>query len=90
MKRSQIALLSVGGVLAGIVIVSVVSARMALSHGGIGFPDAESVADAAGLRGFDGVEVVGRWRVGVSRGDDWRVDLSYPSILPPWGRNVHR
>ena len=85
MKRSQIALLSVGGVLAGIVIVSVVSARMALSHGGVGFPDAESdaesVADAAGLRGFDGVEVVGRWRVDVSRGDDWRVDLSYPEDL---------
>ena len=76
MKRSQIALLSVGGVLAGIVIVSVVSARIALSHGGTGFPNAESVSDAAGLRGFDGVEVAGRWRINVSRGDDWRVDLS--------------
>ena len=39
MKRSQIALLSVGGILAGIVIVSVVSARIALSHGGTEFLD---------------------------------------------------
>ena len=81
MKRSQIALLSVGGILAGIVIVSVVSARIALSHGGTEFLDTASIAGGAGLRGFDGVEVAGRWRVNVSRGDDWRVDLSYPEDL---------
>ena len=81
MKRSRIALLSVGGVLAVIVIVSVVSARIALSHGGPGFLDGEVVSDAADMRGFDGVEVAGRWRVNVSRGDDWRVDLSYPEDL---------
>ena len=81
MKRSQIALLSVGGILAGIVIVSVVSARIALSHGGTEFLDSEAIAGGAGLRGFDGVEVTGRWQVNVSRGDDWRVDLSYPEDL---------
>ena len=81
MKRSQIALLSVGGILAGIVIVSVVSARIALSHGGTEFLDSETIAGGAGLRGFDGVEVTGRWQVNVSRGDDWRVDLSYPEDL---------
>ena len=81
MKRSQIALLSVGGILAGIVIVSVVSARIALSHGGTEFLDTAAIAGGAGLRGFDGVEVAGRWRVNVSRGDDWRVDLSYPEDL---------
>ena len=81
MKRSQIALLSVGGILAGIVIVSVVSARIALSHGGTEFLDSEAIAGGAGLRGFDGIEVAGRWQVKVSRGDDWRVDLSYPEDL---------
>ena len=81
MKRSQIALLSVGGLLAGIVIVSVVSARIALSHGGTEFLDSEAVADGVGLRGFHSVEVAGRWQVNVSRGDDWRVDLSYPEDL---------
>ena len=40
MKRSRIALLSVGGVLAGIVVISVISARIALSHAGTGFADA--------------------------------------------------
>ena len=55
MKRSQIALLSVGGVLAGIVIVSVVSARMALSHGGIGFLDAESDAESVALAGASNI-----------------------------------
>ena len=81
MKRSHIALLSVGGILAGIVIVSVVSARIALSHGGTEILDSEAIAGGAGLRGFDGVEVAGRWKINVSRGDDWRVDLSYPEDM---------
>ena len=81
MKRSQIALLSVGGILAGIVIVSVVSARIAISHGDSEFVDAEATGGGAGLRGFDSVEVDGRWQVNVSRGDDWQVDLSYPEDL---------
>ena len=60
MKRSQIALLSVGGLLAGVVIIFVVSARIALSHGGTEYLDSEAIAGGAGLRGFDGVEVAGR------------------------------
>ena len=49
MKRSQIALLSVGGVLAGIVIASVVSARIALSHA-----DSIDIQGATRLEGRDG------------------------------------
>ena len=81
MKRSQIALLSVGGVLAGVVIALVVSARVALDHGATEHVNAEAIAGGAGLRGFHGVEVAGRWRVNISRGDDWQVDLSYPDAL---------
>ena len=81
MKRSQIALLSLGGVLALVVIASVVSARIALSHGASEPMDAETIAGGAGLRGFHGVEVAGKWQVKLSRGDDWRVDLSYPEVL---------
>ena len=81
MKRSQIALLSVGGILAGVVIASVVSARIALSHADSEFLDAEAIAAGDGLRGFRGVEIAGRWQVNVRRGDDWHVDLTYPENL---------
>ena len=81
MKRSQIALLAVGGVLAGIVIASVVSARIALTHGDSEFVDAEAMAGDAGPHGFHGIEVAGRWQVKLTQGADWRVDLSYPEAL---------
>ena len=81
MKRSQITLLSAGGFLAAVVVASVVSARIAHTHGDPEFVDAEAIAAGAGLRGFHGVEVAGRWQVNVSRGDDWQVDLSYPEVL---------
>lgn len=81
MKRSQIALLSVGGVLALAVIASVVSARIAPYRGAPEHVDAQASSGDAGLRGFRAVEVAGRWQVRLSRGDDWRVDLSYPEVL---------
>ena len=81
MKRSQIALLSVGGFLAAVVIASVVSARIATSYGDAELVDAEAVAGGAGPHGFHGIEVAGRWQVKLTQGADWRVDLSYPEAL---------
>ena len=81
MKRSQIALLSVIGVLAVAVIASVVSARIAPYRGASEPVDERAIAGGAGLRGFHGVEVAGEWHVRLNRGDDWRVDLSYPEVL---------
>ena len=80
MKRSRIALLAMGGVLAAVVIASVVSARIALSPGSSAPADAQSFSGGTKLElhGFRGIEVAGRWRVEVSQGDDWRVELSYP------------
>ena len=78
MKRSQIALLAMGGVLAGAVIASVVSARIALSAGKSTLVYGEPVSASTELRGFREIEVAGTWRVSASRGDDWQVDLSYP------------
>ena len=70
MKRSQIALLSVVGVLAGIVVVTVVSARIALSPERMLLVDAAQVSESAELRGVREIEVAGTWRVNASRGDD--------------------
>ena len=78
MKRSQVALLSVGAILAGIVIATVVSARIALSHGYSALGETDAVAGVSELRGFNEVEVDGTWQVNLSQGDDWRMDLSYP------------
>ena len=78
MKRSQIALLSVVGVLAGIVVATVVSARIALNPEYTAFVDGELVSEGAELRGFREIEVDGTWQVNASQGDDWQMDLSYP------------
>ena len=78
MKRSQVALLSVGGILAGIVIATVVSARIAMTYGVFTPGETDAVARAAEIRGVNEVEVDGTWRVNLSRGDHWRMDLSYP------------
>ena len=77
MKHSQIALLSVIGVLAGAIVASVVSARIALSPDSTRFVDGARISESAELRGVREIEVAGAWRVNASRGDDWKVDLSY-------------
>ena len=74
MKRSQIALLWVGAVLALAVIASVVTASMTPAHGASELMDAEAIAGDAGPRGFHGGEVAGRPQVDMSRGNDWQVD----------------
>ena len=81
MKQSQIALLSVLGVLAGIVVVTVVSARIALSPERTAFVNGRLVSESTVLRGFRDIEVDGTWQVNVSQGDDWRMDLSYPDAF---------
>ena len=78
MKRSQIALLSMAGILAGIVVATVVSARIALSLDRTAFVDRAQVSASTELRGFREIEVAGNWQVNVNRGGDWQVDLSYP------------
>ena len=78
MKRSQIALLAMGGVLGAVVIASVVSARIALSPDNSGFRDGAKARGSAELRGFREIDVAGQWQVNVRRGDDWQMNLSYP------------
>ena len=81
MKRSQIALLVAGGALAGVVIASVVSARIALSPDHSAFLDGAQVWGNVELREFREIDVAGQWQVNVRRGDDWRVEFSYPDSL---------
>lgn len=78
MKGSNIALLAVVGVLAGIVVATVLSARIALSPDSTRFVGGARVSESAELRGVREIEVAGTWRVNASQGDDWKVDLSYP------------
>jgi len=80
-KRSQIALLVAGGALAGVVIASVVSARIALSPDHSAFLDGAQVWGSVELREFREIDVAGQWQVNVRRGDDWRVEFSYPDSL---------
>ena len=81
MKRSQIALLAAGGALAAITIASVVSARIALSPDHSAFLDGAKIRGSVELREFREIDVAGNWQVNVRRGDDWRIELSYPDYL---------
>ena len=49
--------------IAGFVTVSMASVRIALSHGGTAFVDADAFFADSGLGGFHDIEVAGRWQV---------------------------
>ena len=79
MKQSQMAILSVVGVVAGTIIVAAVGGRIALSRMDSEELDpGERVSRNPDLTGFSEIEIDGRWRVTVTRGEEWRVALSYP------------
>ena len=77
MKQSQIAVLSVCGAVAGLIIVIAGVARVALPQVSETTPG-EHVSGSRDLTGFSGIEIEGSWQVNVTRGDDWQVELSYP------------
>ena len=79
MKPSQIALLSVGGIVAGTIVVAAVAVRVNFGWSRpADFEPGEMVTVSTGLTGFDEIEINGMWRVDIAQGDEWRVDLSYP------------
>ena len=75
MKPSQKALVSVGAALAGIVVVTALAGRVALSRSDSAVVEGDGIAATPDLGGFDEVEVAGAWRVNLTRGDDWKVEL---------------
>lgn len=77
MKRSQIAVLAAGGIVAGFIIVAAVGVRIALPQVDMSLP-ADSISESRDLTGFSAIEVRGNWRVNVTQGDAWQVELSYP------------
>ena len=87
MKTSKIALLSVGGVVMGAIVVAALAVRIALDSSSQLFAQeggranrepGELTAESRELSGFDAIEINGSWTVDVRQGDDWQVDLSYP------------
>ena len=83
MKASKIALLSLGGIVVGTIVVAAVVARVSVGWVGqaVGLdrPDPGDMTTVSrDLSGFDRIEVNGSWRIDVSRGDEWQVELSYP------------
>ena len=76
MKPSHKALLSMGGVLAGVIVVAAVSGRVALSRAPFAVVEDSRFTESADLAGFTEVEVAGGWQVNLSRGDEWKVRLS--------------
>ena len=75
MRPSQKALVSVGVVLAGLIVVIALAGRVALSRSDAAVLEAGRFSDRSDIREFDEVEVAGAWRVNLTRGDDWKVEL---------------
>ena len=79
MKPSQIALLSMLGIVVGTMVVAAVALRMNFgSSRPADFDPGEMVAVSTEHTGFNEIEINGMWRVDITQGDEWRVDLSYP------------
>ena len=79
MKPSQIALLSVGGIVVGTIVVAALAVRVNLGWSRpADFEPGEMVTVSTELTGFNEIEINGMWRVDIAQGDEWRVDLSYP------------
>ena len=87
MKPSGIALLALGGIVAGAVVVTAVATKVTLGQGSQadgreGAPAPRDPGELTMVRhelsGFDGISIEGSWTAVVRRGDEWRVDLTYP------------
>ena len=83
MKASKIALLSLGGIVVGTIVVAAVVARMSMGWVGQAVgqdrPEpGEMTTVNRDLSGFNSIEINGSWEIDVSRGDQWQVELSYP------------
>ena len=76
MKPSHKALLSMGGVLAAVIVLTAVAGRVALSRAPFAVVDGSRFTESADLGGFTEVEIAGGWRVNLTRGDGWKVRLS--------------
>ena len=83
MKPSKIALLSLGGIVVGTIVVAAVVTRVSVGWVGQAVgqdrPDpGEMTTVSRDLSGFESIEINGSWEIDVSRGDEWQVELSYP------------
>ena len=76
MKPSHKALLSMGGVLAGVIVLTAAAGRIALSRAPFAVVDDSRFTESADLTGFTEVEIAGGWQVNLTRGDEWKVRLS--------------
>ena len=76
MKPSHKALLSMGGAIAGVIVLTAVAGRVALSRAPFAVVEGSRATASAGLTGFTEVEIAGGWQVNLARGDEWKVELS--------------
>lgn len=90
MKNSQIVVVSVVGFLTLLMIVIAGLGRVALSQSVSGTPRAEvsstvivgeQITETFDLKDFQGVDVEGVWRVSLTQGDEWQVEVSRPASL---------
>jgi hypothetical protein len=85
MKNSQRALLAALGAVLLVMIVVAAWVRFGAAQTPALTGARTSLSPA--LTGFDAIAVSGEWRLTVTRGDDWRVELDVPAELEPYIEN---
>jgi hypothetical protein len=85
MRRSQIAVVSALAVVLIATLAWLVATRMVMSNlagnGSSRTTSGNDVTRSIDLRDFAAVHTQGGWQLTISRGDDWRVELSYPETM---------
>ena len=76
MTSSQRALAAALGIVVLVIVASILWVRLNASTVGV---SGERVTLTPALASFDGVDVAGSWRIEVTRGDAWRVELDIPA-----------
>lgn len=74
MKKSQKAVLTVLGVLAGLIVVNV--GLFASSDGADQYDSRGATPVEGELSGFNQIDISGNWQVNITQGDDWQVQWS--------------
>jgi hypothetical protein len=82
MKASQRALLAALGIILLAMIATMAWVRFGVTQGPVLTGARASLSPA--LTGFDAIAASGQWRVTVTRGASWRVDLDVPTELEPY------
>ena len=86
LKSSETALLAMVGSVVALVLITALAVVVPQYHTEAAQARGREIATGLEYQGFREIEAVGKWRVELSRGDDWEVGVSYPEAYADFVR----